>query len=80
MTPEQMMQFFGWCTILNFVMLAIAAAILIWQKNWIVRIHSGMFGVREQDLNIVYFKYLAYYKIAVIVFNLVPYLALRIIA
>ncbi|MGI9513724.1 MAG: DUF6868 family protein [Anderseniella sp.] len=80
MTIEQMTQFFGWCAILNIAMLAIAAAILIWQKEWVLKIHSGMFGVPEQELSIVYFKYLAYYKIAILVFNLVPYFALRFIA
>lgn len=80
MTLEQMTQFFGWCAILNIAMLAIAAAIVIWQQKWILKIHSGMFGVPKQDLSIVYFKYLAYYKIAILVFNLAPYFALRIIA
>ncbi len=80
MTLEQMTQFFGWCAILNIAMLAIAAAIVIWQQKWIAKIHSAMFGVPEQNLGIVYFKYLAYYKIAILVFNLAPYLALRIIA
>ena len=39
-----------------------------------------MFGVPAQDVRIVYFKYLAHYKIAILIFNLAPYLALRVIA
>jgi hypothetical protein len=34
----------------------------------------------EKDLGRAYFQYLAQYKIAIIVLNIAPYLALRIIA
>jgi len=42
-------------------------------------IHASMFKLEQEDLSKAYFRYLANYKILVIVFNLVPYLALRII-
>lgn len=41
--------------------------------------HSKMFGLEEKELGSLYFRFLAYYKIVVIAFNLVPYFALRII-
>ena len=44
----------------------------------ISKIHGGMFGLEEADLSRAYFQYLAQYKIMVFVFNLMPYLALRI--
>jgi hypothetical protein len=37
-----------------------------------------MFGLEDADLSRAYFQYLAQYKILVFVFNLMPYLALRI--
>ena len=37
-----------------------------------------MFGVDEADLPGIYFRYIAQYKILIFVFNLMPYLALRI--
>jgi hypothetical protein len=45
----------------------------------IKRLHAKMFGLSEEDLSRAYFQYLAQYKIAIFVFNLAPYLALRIV-
>jgi len=39
-----------------------------------------MFSLPEEDLSRAYFQYLAQYKIVVVVFNFVPYLALRILS
>ena len=38
--------------------------------------HGKMFGLSEADLSRQYFQYVANYKIAIVVFNLVPYIAL----
>ena len=44
-----------------------------------MKIHRKMFGLSEEVLSKEYFRYLANYKIAIFIFNLVPYLALRIV-
>jgi len=80
MPIEQLTSFFAWCTLLNFAFLLFATLCLMVMRNFIMSTHSKMFGVKESDLPNIYFKYLAYYKIATIVFSLVPYLALRIIS
>ena len=79
MSIEQLISFLAWCTLLNFAFLIFASIALMAMRNSIAAIHSRMFGIDKSDLQTIYFKYLAYYKIAIIVFNLVPYLALRII-
>ena len=43
------------------------------------QIHGRMFGLDEPSLMRSYFQYLALYKIAILVFNLVPFLALLIV-
>lgn len=80
MSIEQLTSFFAWCTLINFALLIFATIWLLAFRGFVIRIHSRMSGLEENDLTIIYFKYLAYYKIAIIVFNLVPYLALRIIS
>ncbi|MGI9436522.1 MAG: DUF6868 family protein [Geminicoccaceae bacterium] len=79
MTVEQLTGFFGWCSLINIIVIVVAAFGLMLTRDWVLKIHAGMFGVDEAELPSIYFKYLAYYKIAFFVFNLVPYLALRII-
>lgn len=80
MTIDQLTSFLGWCTVINFALLIFATLSLKLARKWIVGIHGPMFGLGESELSVIYFKYLAYYKIAIFVFNLSPYLALRIIA
>ena len=70
----------GWCGLLNLAMLTAASLMLIVGGDSIKRVHAGMFGLSHDDLGRQYFQYLAQYKIAIFVFNLAPYLALRIIA
>ena len=72
--------FFGWCTVINSVILLVTSMALVPMRTRIARTHGKMFGLPEQDLSRAYFQYLANYKIAIIVLNLAPYLALRIIA
>ena len=48
-------------------------------ENTIMLIHQKMLGMSETDLSKVYFQYMAQYKIFIFIFNLVPYLALRVV-
>ena len=69
----------GWCSVLNMGVLLFASLYVTVLAKPIKRIHGRMFGLPEEDLSRAYFQYLAQYKIAIFVFNLAPYLALRII-
>jgi len=80
MTIEQFTAFLGWCTLINVVLLALAAVGILTLKGTIAGIHSRMFGVDEAKLPDFYFAYLGNYKIAVLVLNLVPYIALKMMA
>jgi len=80
MTIEHLTAFLAWCTLINFGILIFSAIALMLMRDWVIKIHSGWYGVPEADLPGIYFRYLATYKIAILVFNLVPYLALRIVA
>ena len=79
MTVEQFTQFLAWCTVINFALLILASIALWAMRDFAARVHGAMFGLPQMVLNEQYFQYLAQYKILIIVFNLVPYLALRII-
>ena len=70
----------GWCTVINFGVLLVTSAMLILARGSMSRTHGKMFGLDETDLARAYFQYLAQYKIAVLVFNLAPYLALKLMS
>ncbi len=69
----------GWCTTINIGLLVIVFLFMTLARNRMTNMHSKMFGVSTEDLPKVYFTYLAYYKLAILVFDPVPYIALRII-
>ena len=41
-------------------------------------LHSKMFHVSPDELSLIYFEYLAWYKLLWLIFNLVPYVTMRI--
>jgi hypothetical protein len=75
---ETLTTFFGWCTVINFGILLFGTLALMLMQDSIMSIHTKLFGFSNEDLSRAYFQYLAQYKIFIIVFNLVPYIALEI--
>ncbi len=72
--------FFGWCSILSIGILIYTTIMLSVFKGLAKSMHTKWFGISEEQLDIQYFTFLGHLKIAIIIFNIVPYLALRIIS
>ena len=79
-TLEAVTAFFGWTTVINFVLLFVSSIMVITIRGTISKIHGRMFGLETADLSRAYFQYIAQYKIAIIVLSLTPYIALRIMS
>lgn len=77
---ETLTIFLGWSTVINICLLGIMTIFLVALRGPISQIHSKLCGLNEEDLARAYFQFLAQYKILVIVFNLVPYIALKMMA
>ena len=77
---EAVTAFFGWTTVINFVLLFVSSIMVITMRGAISRIHGKMFELEAADLSRAYFQYLAQYKTAIIVFSLTPYIALKLMA
>jgi hypothetical protein len=77
---EAITAFFGWTTVINFALLFVSSIMVITMRGAISRIHGKMFELETVDLSRAYFQYLAQYKIAIIVFSLTPYIALKLMA
>ena len=78
MTVEMMRAVLGWCSVINIGLLMFSSIFVIALRTTASRIHGKMFNLDEKYLSQAYFQYLAQYKIAIIVFNVVPYFALKI--
>jgi hypothetical protein len=68
----------GWCALINLALYLLSAVALTQAQRFTVKLHSRWFGQRPDELPALYLRFLGNYKIAILVFNLVPYLALRV--
>ncbi|MEJ2727885.1 MAG: hypothetical protein P8185_05120 [Deltaproteobacteria bacterium] len=79
MTLEVIRDALAWCTVINW-------AILLWwflffslAHDWMYRFHSKWFKIPVEKFDALHYGGIALFKIAILIFNLVPYLALRIV-
>ncbi|MDP3936621.1 MAG: hypothetical protein Q8R92_00615 [Deltaproteobacteria bacterium] len=80
MTMGTATELLGWASAINVGVLLLSTLALLAMRESITKIHSRLFGLDEKDLGRAYFQYLAQYKIAIIVLNIAPYLALKLMA
>jgi hypothetical protein len=78
MTQEFLTTAFGWMTVLNIAVLLFSTLMILIMQDWIAGIHGRMFQMERADVKKAYFRYLANYKILIIVFCLMPWLALHL--
>lgn len=78
-TIETVTVVLGWCTVLNLGMLAFTGVIVMAMRKLMMQVHARMFGVNETELPGLYFQYMAQYQLGILILNLAPYLALKII-
>ena len=76
MTIEQIREMLGWCTLINIGLMIFSFILLCVMRSFVYRMHTKWFPMSEQTFNAIVYSYLGIYKILVIVFNLVPWLAM----
>ena len=79
-TVELVRSMLAWCTLINMVILLIWVILLLFCHKFFYKVHSKMFNLSEEAFYKVNYMSLGLFKIGVILFNLIPYLSLRIIA
>lgn len=80
MDLNQLTEFLGWCAVINVSILALTTLLMFALRDFITRVHSQMFNIEPSVLPGLYFNYLAHFKLATLIFNIVPYFALKLIA
>lgn len=73
-------EFLGWCSILNIALLLLTFIMILVAFKPITKIHIALFNssLTETYLMQAYFDWMAKYKILIIIFNIIPYFALKI--
>jgi len=75
---SQITELLGWASLLNLGFLTVATILIIAMRGTASRLHSRLFGIPEDEVVLMYFKYLAHYKTLTLVFFLAPYCALKL--
>ena len=79
MDLETVRAFFMWCTIMNAGLLVLSFVICAFAGDWVYKMHSKWFAIPRETFNVVIYSFIGLFKLFVLVFNLVPYLALLIV-
>ncbi|MBW8034619.1 MAG: hypothetical protein FVQ79_02870 [Planctomycetes bacterium] len=80
MDIQTLTTFFMWCTILNLGLLILTSVMCIFFADFSYRMNHRFFSISREAFNVVIISFIGLFKIFVIVFNIVPYIALLIIA
>ena len=79
MNVEMLTGFFGWCAIINLALLTWWFLFLLFAHDWTWRLHSRWFQITRDRFDAIHYSGMAFYKISIFMFNVVPWLALNII-
>jgi len=79
MDIQTLTSFFMWCTIINSVFLIFLALVFMLAPNLTYRLQSRFIPISRETFNVVFYSFIGFFKVIVLVFNVVPLIALLII-
>ena len=68
-----------WCTVINYGILLLWFLVFSLAHDWMYRFHGRWFRVSPEQFDAIHYAGIAFYKIGIFLFNLIPYVALRIV-
>jgi hypothetical protein len=80
MTLETIRDALAWCSVMNIILLLVWFIMFALAHDWVYRMHSKWYKLSQDAFNTIHYSGIAFFKIVIFVFNIVPYLALRIVA
>ncbi len=80
MDTATLQEFLGWCALINIGLLLYWWLFLWLAHDLVYRMHSRFFRITEEHFDSIHYAAIAWFKLTIFVFVLVPYVALRIIA
>ena len=79
MNLEQLSNFLLYCTIINFALLWLWAILYLLPHAWWYAAAHRMFRISAEQLDAISLAGIILYKLGILLFNLVPYLSLRLL-
>jgi hypothetical protein len=79
MTTATLANFLLWCAVVNYVILIVWFVAMLAAHDFVYKLHSRWFNLTEATFDGYMYLSMAIYKILVLVLNVVPFIALKII-
>ncbi|MBW2172081.1 MAG: hypothetical protein JRF69_08890 [Deltaproteobacteria bacterium] len=79
MTLQEVRSMLAWCTVMNFGLLIWWFLFLSLAHDWTYRMHRKWCNISVEKFDAFHYAGISFFKVFVFAFNLVPYLALRIV-
>lgn len=79
MTLEITRSMLAWCSVINIGLLLLWWVLFLLAHDWMYRMHSTWFKIPVDRFDAIHYGGLGLFKIGILLFNVVPYLALRIV-
>jgi hypothetical protein len=79
MTLESFRDVFMWCTLINYGILLLWFLIFTFAHDWMQALHGRWFTLHREQFDAIHYAGIAGYKILILIFNLVPWIALSIV-
>jgi hypothetical protein len=69
-----------WCTVINYGVLLCWFLVFVFAHDWMLQLHGRWFRIPVEQIDTIHYAAMAVYKIGILLLNLVPYVALLIVA
>jgi len=73
-------EFLLWCLAINYGVLLLWFVVFRFGHGWMFALHGRWFHLTEERFEGIHYQGMAIYKIGIFLFNLVPYIALSLMA
>jgi len=80
MSVEMIRDVLLWCGVINMGLLLVWLVMFTLAHDWIYRMHSRWFKLSVETFDSIHYAGMAFFKLAIFVFNIVPYIAMLIAA
>ena len=79
MTIETTREILGWCAIINLGLLLWWVLLFTLAHDWMYRLHGKWCKLSQENFDAIHYLGMSVFKIGILLLNLVPYFALRIV-
>jgi hypothetical protein len=79
MTVDIIRDVLSWCAVINVGLLLWWFLFFMLAHDWMYRIHGKWFKLSVERFDAIHYAGMAFFKICIWLFNIVPYLAIRIV-